>query len=441
MEQLFQFQTRGGEDVSLRPEVTPSVARMIGAKMRDFPRPVKWFEIGQCFRYEKPQKGRGREFYQWNVDILGEESPGADAEVIALAIDCMKAFGLGPDDFSVRISDRRIWDGFAVEKGIGEEEFEGFLRIIDKWEKLPEEKLAAMLKPSGVSYREVVDFMADPSLLDAVLEPVSASLAARGLGGFLKQDPTIVRGLAYYTGVVFEIFDLRGDLRAIAGGGRYDSLVKLIDGKSEMPAVGFAMGDMVIGLLIEQAAASAAQLKDALPAQADAYVVVGDEPQRPDALRLVQELREAGVRTDMPLSAVKFGKQFGMAEARGASGRGYCRPRVSHGEGAESGHPRGCESGRGWRPRRRGCQALLEPGGLRSRLIMVLPTLRGGQWSLTAGQVGCYLAILLKDSLNDSASFFLMYRTHHCNQLRTSHVGREPSPSADGSIPTATTTA
>lgn len=318
VEQLFQFQTRGGEDVSLRPEVTPSVARMIGAKMRDFPRPVKWFEIGQCFRYEKPQKGRGREFYQWNVDILGEESPGADAEVIALAIDCMKAFGLGPDDFSVRISDRRIWDGFAVEKGIGEEEFEGFLRIIDKWEKLPEEKLAAMLKPSGVSYREVVDFMADPSLLDAVLEPVSASLAARGLGGFLKQDPTIVRGLAYYTGVVFEIFDLRGDLRAIAGGGRYDSLVKLIDGKSEMPAVGFAMGDMVIGLLIEQAAASAAQLKDALPAQADAYVVVGDEPQRPDALRLVQELREAGVRTDMPLSAVKFGKQFGMAEARGA---------------------------------------------------------------------------------------------------------------------------
>lgn len=318
VEQLFQFQTRGGEDVSLRPEVTPSVARMIGAKMRDFPRPVKWFEIGQCFRYEKPQKGRGREFYQWNVDILGEESPGADAEVIALAIDCMKAFGLGPDDFSVRISDRRIWDGFAVEKGIGEEEFEGFLRIIDKWEKLPEEKLAAMLKPTGVSYREVVDFMADPSLLDAVLEPVSASLAARGLGGFLKQDPTIVRGLAYYTGVVFEIFDLRGDLRAIAGGGRYDSLVKLIDGKSEMPAVGFAMGDMVIGLLIEQAAASAAQLKDALPAQADAYVVVGDEPQRPDALRLVQELREAGVRTDMPLSAVKFGKQFGMAEARGA---------------------------------------------------------------------------------------------------------------------------
>lgn len=318
VEQLFQFQTRGGEDVSLRPEVTPSVARMIGAKMRDFPRPVKWFEIGQCFRYEKPQKGRGREFYQWNVDILGEESPGADAEVIALAIDCMKAFGLGPDDFSVRISDRRIWDGFAVEKGIGAEEFEGFLRIIDKWEKLPEEKLAAMLKPSGVSYREVVDFMADPSLLDAVLEPVSASLAARGLGGFLKQDPTIVRGLAYYTGVVFEIFDLRGDLRAIAGGGRYDSLVKLIDGKSEMPAVGFAMGDMVIGLLIEQAAASAAQLKDALPAQADAYVVVGDEPQRPDALRLVQELREAGVRTDMPLSAVKFGKQFGMAEARGA---------------------------------------------------------------------------------------------------------------------------
>lgn len=318
VEQLFQFETRGGEDVSLRPEVTPSLARMIGAKMRDFPRPVKWFEIGQCFRYEKPQKGRGREFYQWNVDILGEASAEADAELVALAIDCMGALGFGPGEFSVRISDRRIWDLFAREKGIEDEAFEGFLRTIDKWEKFPPEKLATMLEPVGVTCAEVADFMADASVLDSALGPILASLEARGLGAYLKPDPTIVRGLAYYTGVVFEVFDLKGDLRAIAGGGRYDNLVKLIDGKSDMPAAGFAMGDMVVGLLIQQTAAAAARLEAATPAQADVYVVVGDEPQRPQALALVQELRAAGLRTDMPLSAAKFGKQFSLAEARGA---------------------------------------------------------------------------------------------------------------------------
>lgn len=314
--QLFRFDTQGGEDVSLRPEVTPSIARMVGAKAREFPKPVKWFEIGQCFRYEKPQKGRGREFYQWNVDILGESSAEADAELIALAIDCMKAFGLGPDDFSVRISDRRIWDAFAKENGIGDEQFEGFLRTIDKWEKVPVEKLGIMLEPSGVSYQQVADFMADASVLDEALGPIAASLEARGLGGYLSPDPTIVRGLAYYTGVVFEVFDIRGDLRAIAGGGRYDGLVKLIDGKADLPACGFAMGDMVIGILLQQAEAAKAQLEATIPAQADVFVILGDEPQRPQALRLVQDLRSAGIRVDFPLSAVKFGKQFALAEDR-----------------------------------------------------------------------------------------------------------------------------
>jgi len=314
--QLFRFDTQGGEDVSLRPEVTPSFARMVGAKAREFPKPVKWFEIGQCFRYEKPQKGRGREFYQWNVDILGESSAEADAELIALAIDCMKAFGLGPDDFSVRISDRRIWDAFAKENGIGDEQFEGFLRTIDKWEKVPVEKLGIMLEPSGVSYQQVADFMAEASVLDEALGPIAASLEARGLGGYLSPDPTIVRGLAYYTGVVFEVFDIRGDLRAIAGGGRYDGLVKLIDGKADLPACGFAMGDMVIGILLQQAEAAKAQLEATIPAQADVFVILGDEPQRPQALRLVQDLRSAGIRVDFPLSAVKFGKQFALAEDR-----------------------------------------------------------------------------------------------------------------------------
>ena len=155
-------------------------------------------------------------------------------------------------------------------------------------------------------------------VLEEALGPITSSLEARGLGGYLRPDPTIVRGLAYYTGVVFEVFDIQGDLRAIAGGGRYDGLVKLIDGRADLPAVGFAMGDMVISILLRQAAAAAARLEDALPAQADVFVLVGDEPRRPDALRIVQELRAAGVSVDLPLAPVKFGKQFSLAEARGA---------------------------------------------------------------------------------------------------------------------------
>jgi histidyl-tRNA synthetase len=331
--QLFQFETRGGEDVALRPEVTPSLARMVGARIRDFPKPVKWFQIGQCFRYEKPQKGRGREFYQWNVDILGEASPEADAELVALAIDCMRSFGLGPGDFSIRISDRRIWDGFASARGLSGQAFGEFLRVIDKWEKVPQEKLAPLLDSVGVSYEEVTEFMADPRVLEEALVPVRASLEARGMGAFLQADPTIVRGLAYYTGLVFEVFDLKGDLRAVAGGGRYDGLVKLVDGKSDVPAAGFAMGDMVVGLLIAQVAEAAAQLGASVPPQADVFVVVGDEPQRPQALALVQQLREAGVRTDVALSEAKFGKQCALAEARGARvavivGRDFPRVRV-----------------------------------------------------------------------------------------------------------------
>jgi len=316
--QLFRFETQGGEDVSLRPEVTPSIARMVGSKMRDFPKPVKWFEIGQCFRYEKPQKGRGREFYQWNVDVLGEAGPGADAELIALAIDCMTAFGLTGDDFNIRVSDRRIWDRFAEQNGIGSDQFEGFLRAIDKWEKVPAEKMEPMLEPAGVTYDQVAEFMADPAILDEALSPITEDLQARGLDGFLKPDPTIVRGLAYYTGIVFEVFDTRGDLRAIAGGGRYDNLVQLIHGKADMPACGFAMGDMVIGLLIQQTEAALAQFKATSPAQADVYLIIGDEPQRADGIGIATQLRAAGISTDYPLSAVKFGKQFALAEDRGA---------------------------------------------------------------------------------------------------------------------------
>ena len=320
--QLFRFEDQGGRDVCLRPEVTASLARLAAQHQRDFPKPLKWFEIGQCFRYEKPQKGRGREFYQFNVDILGEPGPAADAELIALAIDTMRAFGFAAGDFVVRVSDRQAWLDFAAGRGIGESDIPAFLQVIDKLEREKPEVTAERLAALGLTTEEVRAFIADPENASAAFTAIQADLAARGLADFVELDLSIVRGLAYYTGVVFEVFDSRRSMRAVAGGGRYDTLVRTIsEGGVDLPATGFAMGDYVIRNLIEETTDPRMRMETWLlreSAACEVYLVLADESKRPEALGILADLRAAGISCDLPLGTVKTGKQFQNAEKAGA---------------------------------------------------------------------------------------------------------------------------
>lgn len=317
--QLFCFTDKGERAVSMRPELTPTLARMAAARQRDFRKPLRWFSIGQFFRYEKHQKGRGREFYQFNCDLLGEDSVLADAELIALAIDLMRELGFSSQDFRVRVSDREAWVRFAKDRGLDEGGLATFLQIIDRMERTPQEKVVEQLGGLGIRLEEVKEFLSSGEAASPALARIRENLEMRGLGEFFEIDLGIVRGLAYYTGPVFEIFDIGKGMRAVAGGGRYDQLVGLIGGV-EMPACGFAMGDMVITDLIREVPGPAARLEAAVrDSQApDLYVVLADPEKAADAMRLAQDLRNVGWRVLTTLSDQKVAKQFQSAEQSGA---------------------------------------------------------------------------------------------------------------------------
>jgi histidyl-tRNA synthetase len=319
--QLFHFTDKGEREVALRPELTPTLARVVAARHREFKKPLKWFQIGSCFRYEAPQKGRLREFYQWNADILGEASTEADAELIALGIDALRMFGFGPAEVAVRVSDRTLWDSFVASEKIDPAQTPAFLSIIDKFQREKPAVLDTRLRALGTTHGAVEAFIEHTRSASQHFQPLLESLGARGLGDFVRIDPGIVRGLAYYTGTVFEFFSLERGLRAVAGGGRYDQLCGLMsDGAVDLPAAGFAMGDVVLGDLIQQTPAARRQLEAWLghTCVIDAYVVVADETKRPVAVQMAQRLREAGWRADLALGPAKVAKQFQTAEALGA---------------------------------------------------------------------------------------------------------------------------
>ena len=317
VEQLFNFTDKGEREVALRPELTPTLARVVAAHEREFKKPLKWFSIGQFFRYEKQQRGRLREHFQLNCDIVGEKDLAADIELVALCIDVLRAFGLTEKDFVVRISDREFWTDFFRDNNVPAERWEDLLQVIDKSAREPREKTAeklgdladpvfAMLKSGGKS---------------AKLEQLAAGLRTRGLADFVSIDVGIVRGLAYYTGIVFEAFDRAGKFRAIAGGGRYDNLIaQLSDGAVSLPALGFAMGDVVLGELIDEIlrASEAMHKLIASERRIDIYVVIAKEERRADALAQIQQLRDCGYRVDYPLTAMKVARQFQAAEELGA---------------------------------------------------------------------------------------------------------------------------
>ena len=315
--QLFNFTDRGEREVALRPELTPSLARVVATHDREFKKPLKWFSIPHCFRYEKQQRGRLREHYQFNADIIGEPSLDADIELIALCVDLLRGFGFSADDVVVRISDREFWIDFLRAQNLPEEKWQETLQIIDKSEREPRDKTAAKLGSLAEPVFKILDGEGSSKKLDLVLD----GLRARGLADFVKIDLGIVRGLAYYTGVVFEAFDRAGKLRALVGGGRYDNLIRqLSDGAADHPAIGFAMGDVVLAELIDEIPAAKSQMEKAVAAQheLDIYVVIAKEERRLDALAQVQSLRDRGNRVDYPLAPAKVGKQFQTAEQLGA---------------------------------------------------------------------------------------------------------------------------
>jgi histidyl-tRNA synthetase len=313
--QLYNFTDKGDRSVALRPEMTPTLARMIAAHARNYRKPVKWFAIPQLFRYERQQKGRLREHFQFNADIFGETDPAADAELIALLIDSLRALKLTSADFVVRLSSRNAWHDFFqrgarnAERGAAAtdsaaKEYE-FYQIIDKLEREEQAQSDAKLKSLGFSLEEVHRFI-EAAVPTAELDTILKNLTARGLADFVKIDYNVIRGLAYYTGPVFEAFDCKGELRAIAGGGRYDHLVKLISGgKVDLPGLGFGMGDVVLAELLKQRG-----LLPQFDEQIDVFVLIEDEVLRGDSLRLVQQLRSAGLKVEYPLVAAKPDKQF-----------------------------------------------------------------------------------------------------------------------------------
>jgi histidyl-tRNA synthetase len=317
VDQLFNFTDKGEREVSLRPELTPTLARIVAAHEREFKKPLKWFSIGQFFRYEKQQRGRLREHFQLNCDIIGESDLAADIELVALCIDVLRAFGLTEKDFVVRISDREFWTDFLRERDVPVDRWDEYLQAIDKFGREPREKTAeklgnladpvfATLKSGGKSER---------------LGKVVDGLSGRGLADFVAIDIAVVRGLAYYTGIVFEVFDRAGKFRAIAGGGRYDNLIaQLSDGAVSMPALGFAMGDVVLGELIDEIPRAREVMQKAITSdrKIDVYVVIAKEERRADALAQIQQLRDRGYRVDYPLTSEKVGKQFQTAEQLGA---------------------------------------------------------------------------------------------------------------------------
>src|SRR6476661_4782075 len=318
VEQLFNFTDKGEREVALRPELTPTLARVVAAHEREFKKPLKWFSIGQFFRYEKQQRGRLREHFQLNCDIIGEKDLAADIELVALCIDLLRAFGFTEKDFVVRISDREFWTDFFRDKNVSAERWDDLLQAIDKSAREPREKTAQKLGD-----------LADPVFAtlksggeSAKLEQLVHGLRARGLADFVTIDVGIVRGLAYYTGTVFEVFDRAGKFRAIAGGGRYDNLIaQLSDGAVSLPALGFAMVDVVLGELMNDVPRTREAMQKTITSdkKIDIYVVIAKEERRADALRDIQQLRDGGYRVDYPLSPTKVGRQFQAAEDAGAA--------------------------------------------------------------------------------------------------------------------------
>jgi histidyl-tRNA synthetase len=328
--QLFEFVDKGDRHVALRPEMTPTLARMVAARAQALKKPIRWFAIPQLFRYEKQQKGRLREHFQLNMDLIGEAGPLADAEIIAAAVDIQRALGLGSGEVRVRLSDRRLLTALIGAAGFPEENIAMAYEAIDKIERVPRVELMRRLQTgtadaeTGARVLAIADVRGRQGLDEALRRHPGAAAAAEGLiecvdalesmglGEFLDIDLSIVRGLAYYTGIVFELFDAQRSLRAICGGGRYDGLLKALGGV-DLPAVGFGMGDVVLGELLKSRAVAGEA-----SSRLDAFLVAVTVEDRPAVLGLAHTLRERGLSVEFGLKEQAVARQLKIAASRPA---------------------------------------------------------------------------------------------------------------------------
>ncbi len=313
--QSFTFTDRGGDFVTLRPELTPSLARMIAAKQGELTFPVRWWSFGPFWRYEQPQKGRSREFFQWNVDLLGADSPEADAELIAIGATFLRSVGLSPERVAIFVNDRRLINSQIDSLGVPSEKRVDVLNLIDRRAKMEPAKWDEYALELGLTQAQLDGLKATLSNFELwktspELTRLFAALDALGVSEFVKFDPNITRGLLYYTGTVFEAFDTTGSLkRAIFGGGRYDNLLADVGGQP-LPAVGFAMGDVVIGIILQEAGV----LPEFIPSPAPVMVTMFDESLKLQSLSLAAELRRAGLNVLVYPEPAKLPKQFKYAD-------------------------------------------------------------------------------------------------------------------------------
>lgn len=317
-EQSFVFNDRGGDPITLRPELTPSLARMIAARQGQLAFPVRWWSFGPFWRYERPQKGRTREFFQWNIDMLGVNSPEADAELIAIAATFLKSVGLSPEMATIFVNNRRLMDAQFDALGILPENRLAVSGMVDRRPKMTPEAWDAYALKNGLTQPQLdglKKILANYQLWQENDELVRLfkALDALGVREYVKFDPNIMRGLLYYTGTVFEAFDLSGSVRrAILGGGRYDNLLADVGG-DPLSGVGFAMGDVVIGIILQEKGLVPAFV----PSPAPVLVTVFDESLWMDSFTLATELRAAGVKVLAYPEPAKLPKQFKFADRMG----------------------------------------------------------------------------------------------------------------------------
>jgi histidyl-tRNA synthetase len=345
VDQLYNFRDKGDREIALRPEMTPTLARMVAARANAMRKPVRWFSIPQLFRYERQQRGRLREHFQLNMDIIGEADVSADAELLAAAIDVMRVFELSSEDVVARVSDRRLLNALLRGIGIGEPQMAAAYAALDKLDRDPRDVLEHRLATAGVSASasaqlfELAGATADEEAFTQIVEAAGATAEwdnlrryldhteSLGVREWVKLDLSIVRGLAYYTGIVFELFDAKGELRAICGGGRYDTLLESLGGVS-LPALGFGMGDVVLGELLDS--------RGKMPvaeAAVDVWVAYGDAGSVEDAMRVAALLRARGRSVEYALGNQKLARQLKAAHsARARATVVIATPELSAGE-------------------------------------------------------------------------------------------------------------
>lgn len=316
-EQAFVFEDRGGDAITLRPELTPSLARMIAQRQKQLVFPQRWWSFGPFWRYERPQKGRTREFFQWNIDLLGADSAESDAELLAICATFFQHVGLGPDQVQIRINSRQLMDSFFHQIGISPILKAKVFQLIDKKDKLSEESWRSMAYEIGLDqnqFNQLQMVLSDQNhwQQSEQLTSIFSHLESIGLGKYFTFDSQVIRGLDYYTGVVFEARDTDKDGRAILGGGHYGNLVHAVGG-DPLPGVGFAMGDVMLRLILEK--------YQCLPAfketTASVLVTAFDESLLSESLKLAAEIRNSGIACVAVTEASKLVKQFKYADRIG----------------------------------------------------------------------------------------------------------------------------